>query len=629
MKTVNVDSDTQIKIAVCRPSIRNAMRRAGLSGNRKMSLALVAPEDAVLQDYLDALKVELGAARLLNDFKLALFATASRKDEWAWEEIDTALETTKGVIVIIPSGVIIPASTAVALDRTISIGPLRPTHLVTAVRTVFDVTASTEQARRLLGFPRELMLRALRNGRPIETIIERLDEACVVQTKPVRELAITEMAGYGPAKDWAAELAIDIKDWAAGLIGWSDVDRGLLLSGPPGSGKTIFAAAVARSCGMSVVKASAAQWQAEGHLGDYLKAMRKSFRQAAEKAPCILFIDEFDSVGDRARAKGDNANYMIQVVNGVLEMMDGANAREGVVVIASTNQPDRIDAALRRPGRLDRHIAVELPDRDSRKVILSQHIGAEFDPGDQTTIADRTAGFSGADLAQLARDSKRIARRQRRKVTTADVLSIVPPAIIATDDERWLSCLHEAGHAVIGSELGFGEIEFAVVRKTMAAKDGSSGHVLWKRRLGIHRTRQSYIDEIAMLLGGRAAEEVIASTMTDGTGGNIGSDLELATSLAAMMEVAFGMGQGLSYTHATTRENLDELLRTDPALRDRVEHILKCGMKRARELVRNSEASVLAVAHVLMEREFLKGADVRGIIEASKRKSREPFSPGD
>jgi cell division protease FtsH len=117
---------------------------------------------------------------------------------------------------------------------------------------------------------------------------------------------------------------------------------------------------------------------------------------------------------------------------------------------------------------------------------------------------------------------------------------------------------------------------------------------------------------------------VIASTITDGTGGDIGSDLELATSIATMMEAVFGMGQGLSYTHVTTREKLEELRRTDPEVRHRVEHILNCGMERASEMVRNSEACVLAVANVLMEREFVTGADVRRIIESRKSKKQEP-----
>lgn len=335
MKTVNVDSDTQIKVSVCRPAIRNALRRAGIRNRRKMSLALVAPPGSVIQDYVDALKAELGSAGLRKDIKIAVFATAARKNEWAWDDVDTALSDAQGVVVVIPADVEIPQQTAVALDLTIPIGLIRPTHLTFAIRKVFDITASTEQARTLLTFPRDMMLRALRPGRPVDTIIKRLSETKPPPPKPISEFSITDLAGYGAAKDWAQELATDIKDWSAGNIDWSDVDCGLLLSGPPGSGKTMFASAVARACGMSIVKASAAQWQAEGHLGDFLKAMRKSFKQASEKAPCILFIDEFDSVGDRARASGDNANYMIQVVNGILEMMDGAETRDGVVVIAS------------------------------------------------------------------------------------------------------------------------------------------------------------------------------------------------------------------------------------------------------------------------------------------------------
>lgn len=139
-------------------------------------------------------------------------------------------------------------------------------------------------------------------------------------------------------------------------------------------------------------------------------------------------------------------------------------------------------------------MVIELPDHDARKVILAQHLGAEFDPHHQSDIARRTSGFSGAELAQLARNAKRIARRGRRDVTPEDVHSILPPSIVATDEERWLSCIHEAGHAVVGLELGFGDVELLVAKSTMAARDGNSGHVLWKRRRGIHKTKDKYAD---------------------------------------------------------------------------------------------------------------------------------------
>ncbi|CAN7442739.1 ATP-binding protein [Pararhizobium sp. LjRoot235] len=137
----------------------------------------------------------------------------------------------------------------------------------------------------------------------------------------------------------------------------------MLLSDPPGCGKTSFAAALARTCGVKLVLASAARWQAMGHLGDLLKAMRRAFDDATKNSTSILFIDEFDSFGDRQALSGDNASYSRQVVNGLLECMDGVRGREGVIVIGATNFPALIDEALLRPGRLERHCAIPLPEK--------------------------------------------------------------------------------------------------------------------------------------------------------------------------------------------------------------------------------------------------------------------------
>ncbi|MCK3776664.1 ATP-binding protein [Ensifer sesbaniae] len=145
------------------------------------------------------------------------------------------------------------------------------------------------------------------------------------------------MYGYGGAKEWGLELAQDLIDWQRGRIDWSEVDTGIVLSGPPGVGKTQFAAALARQCSVPIIAASLARWQARGHLGDLLKAMRSDFDKAKESAPCILFCDELDSFGDRNSFSADNKDYSTQVVNGFLEHLDGLDGREGVVVIGATN----------------------------------------------------------------------------------------------------------------------------------------------------------------------------------------------------------------------------------------------------------------------------------------------------
>ena len=179
----------------------------------------------------------------------------------------------------------------------------------------------------------------------------------------------------------------------------------------PGPGKTIFAQALASTCIVPVHLHSLARWQAKGHLDDLLKAMRRAFEEAKADAPCILFIDELDSFGDRERLGGHNEQYSREVINGFLECLDGAEGREGVVVVGATNLPDKIDPAIRRPGRLDRHVVIPLPDLEARKGILRHHLGDALPGADLTEAAERLEGASGAVIEQVVRDARRIARR--------------------------------------------------------------------------------------------------------------------------------------------------------------------------------------------------------------------------
>ena len=211
---------------------------------------------------------------------------------------------------------------------------------------------------------------AVRGGRSIRSAISRLRhteaqfksaEDTVGPTKPNKTLY--QMAGYGEAASWGLQLAEDIAAWQAGLIDWEDVDRGAVLFGKPGCGKTTYGRVLAETCGIPIIEASSATWQAMGHLGDMLKAMRRTFKLASKKAPCILFIDEFDAFGDRSsNSAGDNLDYKRQVIDGLLECLDPPGGRPGVVVVAATNFPDVIDPALLRPGRLERLIGIPLFD---------------------------------------------------------------------------------------------------------------------------------------------------------------------------------------------------------------------------------------------------------------------------
>jgi ATP-dependent Zn protease len=279
------------------------------------------------------------------------------------------------------------------------------------------------------------------------------------------------------------------------------------------------------------------------------------------------------------------------------------------VVVAATNYPEHIDAAFRRPGRLDRHAVIELPDRAAREQMLALHLGADISREHVKDIAAAIGGYTGAHIEQLARDARRVARRAGREVEVADLLSLVPPMLPLSGDERRAVCFHEAGHAVVGLALNVGVIEMIVVAKHIGHLDDNYGHVQWVRQVSKHRMHQSYLDEIALLMGGMAAERVHLGTKFDGSGGAPGSDLQRAVDLATLMFAKLGL-EALQFHDVSRAAELDELRRSDPILRKRVERLLEKQLERAEEIVREREFEMETIVAALNEREVILGVEV-------------------
>lgn len=617
----NVDVRNQsLEVATYANSLRVPLRRCGVFLRGDRTAGVVLPPGADIETYEEAVKGLLTASKI-SHYVVSLVRVSSHKGETDTTDALKALSSSKSVVVLIAHGANLPPELSVSLDRIEHAEMIKPYHLILAAKAVFGLTIEVEQAAKLFSHPLSVVFAALRKTRSIDIALEKL--SATVEVAGVREdkravpwePKIEELAGYGRATEWALTLVEDVAAWRQGEIDWHDVDAGLLMSGPPGCGKTLFAGAVARSCGATLITVSSAQWQANGHLGDMLRAMRKSFKQAIENAPSILFIDEFDSFGSRASLRGDNASYSLQVINALLELLDGASGRHGVVVIAATNRPDDIDPALRRPGRLDRHIEVEMPDREAREQILSAHLGLALPADELRTIGLATSGYSGAALRQLVRDARRIARKNRRPICGGDFLSIVPPLETLGEADRWTICIHEAGHAIVGLVLETGEIEAIVVPRQAGHRDGNLGHVQWRRPDMRNRTLQMYRNEIAMLLGARAAEHVILGEIYDGSGGMDGSDLHRAADIATVLIAGHGVN-GLGYTHVSASRNLDELRSSDPRLRMRVESLLSEELARAERIIRERREDTTAIANALMDAEILSGAAAAHILEA-------------
>nr|WP_267973061.1 ATP-binding protein [Allorhizobium ampelinum] len=188
-------------------------------------------------------------------------------------------------------------------------------------------------------------------------------------------MTVETLSGYGKAKDWALDLKADLDDYLASILAWSEMSTKLLLSGPPGTGKTTFARALCNSLQVPLVVTSVATWLQGGHLNDVIDKMNKTFVEARAMAPAILFIDEIDGIGKRQPVEREHADYWNTVVNKALELLDGAVKNEGLIVVGATNRPDHIDEAIKRSGRLETHVEIPRPDVPTLAEILAHHLG--------------------------------------------------------------------------------------------------------------------------------------------------------------------------------------------------------------------------------------------------------------
>ncbi len=314
--------------------------------------------------------------------------------------------------------------------------------------------------------------------------------------------------------------------------------------------------------------------------------MRRDFAEAKKKAPSILFIDEIDSIGDRGAFENQHRSYNVQVVNALLECLDGTVDRDGVIVIGATNHPAMIDPAVIRAGRLDKHIEIPLPDTQARAAIILQYIDNALSLAEIEEVLPRTSGFSGADLAQLCRQARRSARVQKRSVTVSDLVEHLPNVLPVEGDYRRSIAIHEAGHTVVGVRLNYGKfLGVAIAGYLRSGTTQPAGGAAFDTSGLMFRNRQSYLDEICTLLAGIAAEEFVLGTFGDGAGGGRGSDLERATDVATQIETQFGMGKTVRHTIARDAHDLEQVRRGDPDLRERIERIVDEQFQRAKNIV--------------------------------------------
>ncbi|MGB9681731.1 MAG: ATP-dependent zinc metalloprotease FtsH [bacterium] len=444
------------------------------------------------------------------------------------------------------------------------------------------------------------------------------------------KVTFDDVAGVDEAKEELKEVVEFLKNPKKFQVVGAKIPKGVLLVGPPGSGKTLLARAVAGEAGVPFFSISGSEF-VEMFVGVGASRVRDLFAQAKRNAPCIVFIDEIDAVGrHRGAGLGGGHDEREQTLNQLLVEMDGFDPNIGIIIIAATNRPDILDPALLRPGRIDRRIVVDNPDLDGRLAILRIHSRGKplAEDVNLQIIAQRTPGFSGADLANLMNEAALLAaRRNKSKIGMSELEEAIDKVIagperksrVLTEREKELIAYHETGHALVTKFLPNAD---QVHRISIIPRGMALGYTLNLPTEDKHiLTREELLDKIITALGGRAAEEIIFNESTTGAQ----NDLEVATEIARRMVTEFGMSDELGPLTFGKRHGQVFLGRDLVESRDyseqvafmidrEIRKIVEECYERAKDILAKNKGTLVRIATLLKEKETIEAEEFNTLV---------------
>lgn len=440
-------------------------------------------------------------------------------------------------------------------------------------------------------------------------------------------ISFDDVAGEDEAKESLAEIVDYLHNPKKYTEVGASMPKGVLLVGPPGTGKTMLAKAVAGESKVPFFSMSGSEF-VEMFVGMGASKVRDLFKQAKEKAPCIVFIDEIDAIGKKRDGNFSGNDEREQTLNQLLTEMDGFEGNTGVIILAATNRPESLDPALTRPGRFDRRVPVELPDLIGREAILKVHAKKikTADDVDFHTIARMAAGTSGAELANIINEAAlRAVRNGRTTVQQADLEESIEVVIagyqkknaIMTDSEKKVVAYHEIGHALVAAM----QTESAPVQKItiIPRTSGALGYTMQvEQNDKVLMSRQELENKIATFAGGRAAEEVVFGEITTGAA----NDIEQATKLARAMITRYGMSDDFDMVAMETVNNkylggdtsLECAEETQREIDEKVVELVKTQHEKARRILQENCSKLDELAKVLYEKETITGKEFMEIL---------------